>query len=129
MGGTTQCCAMSSADAAACTSAARLTTLVSVDVRVAGCAAEFLVEARDTANPAPIEAVDDAPFSYGFTGRHDGGALPPTRGGYYAHLLDAVAAAKAAVAARSVPAAAAGREPKRARDDVVDEADEATEPG
>ena len=119
---------MSSADAGACTSAACLTTLVSVDVRVADCAAELLVEVRDTATPAPIEAVDDAPFSYGFTGRHDGGSLPPTRGGYYAHLLDAVAAAKAAVAARSVPAAT-GREPKRARDDVVDEADEGAEPG
>ena len=50
---------------------------------------------RDTSIEAAPEAVDDAPHSCCFTGRHDDGALPPPPKGFYAHLLDAVVEAKA----------------------------------
>lgn len=71
-----------------------------------------LVVARDAAAAPPAsEPVDAAPFSFGFTGRHDGGALPAPGRNAYSHLLDAVAEAKAATDGFLVsllPAAAAG---------------------
>jgi len=51
---------------------------------------------RDLGAPAPAEAVDDTPYSYAFTGRHDGGALPPNASNMYGHVLSAVIELKAA---------------------------------
>jgi hypothetical protein len=49
---------------------------------------------RDTSVPCPPEAIDDAPYSHGYTGKHDGGALPPLRtDNLYAHVLSALAEA------------------------------------
>ena len=70
------------------------TVLVSLELRVSGGPPELCVEARDVSRPAHPENVDDAPFSFGFTGRHDGGVLPPVRDGFYAHVLDACSAMK-----------------------------------
>ena len=51
---------------------------------------------RDLLSAAPAEPVDAAPFSHGFTGRHDSGALPAAPANAYGHVLAAVAEAKAA---------------------------------
>ncbi len=48
---------------------------------------------RCSTDPAPTEAIDDTPFSFAFTGRHDGGALPVTdalTNGRFGHLLAAI---------------------------------------
>jgi septal ring-binding cell division protein DamX len=71
-----------------------------------------ILAARDlTAPPPASEPVDAQPFSHGFTGRHDGGALPAPGVNAYSHVIDAVAEAKAATDAYVVsllpPAAAA----------------------
>jgi len=56
------------------------------------------------------EPVDAAPFSFAFTGRHDGGALPaPADCGHYALLLDALGEAKVAADAALTTAMAAKR--------------------
>jgi hypothetical protein len=62
---------------------------------VASCpsATTVLSLVRDLAAPAPVEAVDDTPFSFAYTGRHDGGPLPPTpaaQNAFYGHLLSAL---------------------------------------
>lgn len=87
----------------------------------------------DLSKPAPPEVRDDAsgPFSFEYTGRHDGGELPPTSDNFYAHMVAALRDAKAqsdvilaagvkAVASGSSGAAAAAGagappSPKRAR--------------
>jgi len=78
--------------------------------------------ARDPSIPSP-EPLDSSTFSYLWTGRHDGGALPaPSDTGHYAHALSALtetkakaelefqrllaASAAAAAAAAAAPAAA-----------------------
>lgn len=51
---------------------------------------------RDTSVAAPSEPVDDTPYSYEYTARHDGGTLPPLRvDNMYGHLVDALREAKA----------------------------------
>ena len=48
---------------------------------------------RDTSAPAAAEVVDDTPFSFEYTARHDGGPLPgasPSYNPYYDHLLAAI---------------------------------------
>ena len=53
--------------------------------------------ARDLSLPPPAsEAIDAAPYTHGFTGRHDSGALPPPGCNAYAHVLECIAEAKAA---------------------------------
>lgn len=78
----------------------------------------------DLSKPAPPEVRDDAsgPFSFEYTGRHDGGELLPTSDNYYAHMVAALRDAKAKsdlILAEGVKAAASatGRppSPKRAR--------------
>lgn len=84
---------------------------------------------RDPALPSP-EPLDSSTFSYLWTGRHDGGALPAVSDtGHYAHALSALTETKAkgeiefqkllgaAAAAAAVPAAgpaAASAPPKSA---------------
>lgn len=95
--------------------------------------------ARDLAAPAPPEPLDDTPYSHGWTGRHDGGPLPPPRAdGMYGHVLDAVLeakarteafmvaalAAEAAVGAASSGVASAAPAPKKARRDGDGEEEE-----
>lgn len=71
--------------------------LLRVTIATPGGGERAVVVARDEAAPPPAsEPVDAAPFSFGFTGRHDGGALPAPGRNVYSHLLDAVAEAKAA---------------------------------
>jgi hypothetical protein len=70
------------------------TALVMVDVVAPSLPPTRISQDRDLDAPAPDEVVNAEPFSYGYTGTHDGGALPQPRGGYYAHLLDAVLASK-----------------------------------
>ena len=54
--------------------------------------------ARDPAVPAPAEAIDDAPYAHAYTGRHDGGQLPPIRtDNVYGVVLSCVVEAKARV--------------------------------
>lgn len=54
------------------------------------------------------EPTDASPYSFLFTGRHDGGALAaPADGSHYALLLDAIAEAKACADAALAPAIAA----------------------
>ena len=51
--------------------------------------------ARDPSIPSP-EPLDSSTFSYLWTGRHDGGALPPPSDtGHYAHALSALTETKA----------------------------------
>ena len=65
---------------------------------------------RDPSSTAP-EPVDNAPYSFAWTGRHDGGALPqPPEGGHYALALSALAEAKAAMDAHFTAAADRERE-------------------
>ncbi len=53
---------------------------------------------RDLSSAAPLEVIDDTPYSWAYTGRHDGGALPPTRNDtMYGHVLNAVMEAKGVV--------------------------------
>lgn len=51
----------------------------------------------DVSKAAPPEVRDDAsgPYSFEYTGRHDGGELPPTSDNFYAHLVAALRDAKA----------------------------------
>jgi hypothetical protein len=57
------------------------------------------------------EAVDDAPFSFAWTARHDGGPLPPPpAAGHYALALSALAEAKAAMDAHFAAVAERERE-------------------
>jgi hypothetical protein len=95
--------------------------LVSVTVSVRGAPVASVSAARDVSAPAPAEAVDTAPYSHGYTGRHDGGPLPPQRTDTgYGHLLSAVVEAKAATDAELIklvppPAAAAAAAPPAAK--------------
>ena len=48
--------------------------------------------------PSPIEIIDDTPYSYHYTGRHDGGILPPIpTHNIYGHILEAIKEAKVSV--------------------------------
>jgi hypothetical protein len=69
-----------------------------------------IVAFRDPSSAAP-EAVDDSPYSFQWTGRHDGGALPaPPERGHYALSLSALAEAKSAMDAHFAAAAERERE-------------------
>jgi hypothetical protein len=83
-----------------------LSTLISFSITTpAGTAA--LTAVRDCATPAPPEDIDDTPYSFAFTGRHDGGALPPQRtDGPYGHLVGALLEVKAGAEALMVAALA-----------------------
>lgn len=53
---------------------------------------------RDASTPAPPEEIDDTPYSYAYTGRHDGGPLVPAEpSDYYGHLLSSLVEMKAAL--------------------------------
>jgi hypothetical protein len=106
------------------------TTLVSIDLAAPSLPPTRLRQGRDLVAPAPGEVVNAEPFSYGYTGTHDGGALPPPRGGYYAHLLGALLASKQQfdgvmlplVAAEKATAGSAAAGPaKRTREPDADE--------
>jgi len=46
--------------------------------------------------PPESEALERAPYAHGFTGQHDGGALPASGRNAYAHVLECIVEAKAA---------------------------------
>jgi hypothetical protein len=72
------------------------TTLVSMTVSGPGIPAFAAQVARDLTAEPPTEAIDDAPYSFGYTGKHDGGLLPPARvDNVYGHVLAALLDAKA----------------------------------
>lgn len=51
---------------------------------------------RDISVPAPPEEIDDTPYSYAYTGRHDGGPLEPSKpSNHYGHLLSSLIEMKA----------------------------------
>jgi hypothetical protein len=69
--------------------------------------APTIAVSRDPSSAAP-EAIDATPFSFQWTGRHDGGPLPqPPDSGHYALALSALAEAKAAMDAHFAREAAA----------------------
>ena len=95
------------AAAAAAATAAPVPPHVAVALRSPVAPREYsFALARDVTRPAAGEAIDDAPFSCGFTGRHDDGPLPAASLGYYAHLLSAVTEAKQLTDAHLVALAA-----------------------
>ena len=84
------------------------TTLVTVSLPATASTLAVTTSISRAPSARAAEPLDAAPFSFLFTGRHDGGALPlPTDAGHYALLLDAVADAKARVEAALAPAIAA----------------------
>ncbi len=77
------------------------------------------------------EPTDLAPFSFLYTGRHDGGELPPLKeGSHYALLLDALAEGRAqleaqlAVLAQADSSASAGSAAKKPRVEEKQEEEE-----
>jgi len=105
--------------------------MVAVEFALAG-KPPFRVEvARDPAGPAP-EPVEEGKHSFGWTARHDGGALEAGAGaGHYANLVLALEAAKdqceaymkpviearSALRPASGPAGAAAKRPKTGVDE------------
>ena len=86
--------------------------------------APTIAVSRDPSSAAP-EAIDATPFSFQWTGRHDGGPLPqPPDSGHYALALSALAEAKAAMdahfAREAAAAAAAGAAAAAATADAAD---------
>lgn len=69
--------------------------LIELTITAPGTVPHTIAITRDLTAPPPLEPVDAAPFSHGFTGRHDGGALPPPGANHYSRVIDAVAEAKA----------------------------------
>ena len=66
-------------------------------VKITITGAPVISISRDPTSTAP-EPIDNAPYSFAWTGRHDGAALPqPPEGGHYALALSALAEAKAAM--------------------------------
>jgi len=76
--------------------------LATVTLSLAGGAPPATLSAapRDVSAPPPPEPVDASRFAHAWSGRHDGGPLPPARahgaGAAYGHVLDAVGEVKAA---------------------------------
>ena len=83
--------------------------------------APTIAVSREPSSTAP-EAIDATPFSFQWTGRHDGGPLPqPPDSGHYALALSALAEAKAAMDAHFArEAAAAGAAAAAAAADAAD---------
>jgi hypothetical protein len=72
------------------------TPIVSIDICAPHAPQHSIVISKDLSKPSPLETIDDAAFSYEFTGKHDHGALPPIRAdNRYGHLVEALAEAKA----------------------------------
>lgn len=71
--------------------------LISVEISGPGGSHDRTITvSRDLSKPAPTEKLDDSPYSFEYTGKHDHGALPPQgEGTSYGHLLDAILEAKA----------------------------------
>lgn len=64
---------------------------ISVTIASPGAEPVHVAVRRDLSAPSPAEAVYDTPFSYAYTGRHDGGALSAGRtDNMYGHVLDAL---------------------------------------
>ncbi len=78
--------------------------LVTATITAPGLAAPITVHvARDVSVPPAPEPVDDTPYSHAYTGRHDGGDLPPLRtDNVYGHVVAALMQAKAEVDAELV---------------------------
>lgn len=57
----------------------------------------ILIEKNLQTSP-PVEIIDDTPYSYNYTGRHDGGPLPPIpTHNIYGHIVEAIKEAKLSV--------------------------------
>jgi hypothetical protein len=71
------------------------TTLVAARVSGPGVAFFETQVGRDLTSEPPEEAIDAADYSFGYTGRHDGGHLPPARrDNVYGHVIAALLASK-----------------------------------
>ena len=69
--------------------------LASFEIYPQGQPAVAASVSRDLSVPSPAEPVDDTPFSFAYTGKHDNGTLPPLSGeNSYGHVLSAVATLK-----------------------------------
>lgn len=65
--------------------------LAQLRVSANGIACLSLNASRDLGSQATTEAVDDQPYSFAYTGKHDGGQLPPNNvANSYGHVLSAV---------------------------------------
>lgn len=77
--------------------------LITVDITSPLADHKHIEVDRDLTAPPPPELVDDTPYSYEYTGKHDSGPLPPIRtDNMYGHLLDALKEAKASTDAQLV---------------------------
>jgi predicted dehydrogenase len=71
------------------------TELVTVEIRLEGEEPVTISVSRDLSEPGP-DVVDDRPYSFEWTGRHDGGELVVDHGsGHLPNLVQALGEAKA----------------------------------
>ena len=69
--------------------------LVTLEIEIGGASLAKTTVSRST-DASAVEVIDDSPFAFGYTGRHDRGMMPKISStGHYALLLEAVADAKA----------------------------------
>jgi hypothetical protein len=72
------------------------TTLISTTLSGPSTGNQTLAITADVSKPSPPEVTDGASgiYSFEYTGRHDGGDLPPVSDNYYNHLVAALREAK-----------------------------------
>lgn len=87
--------------------------LVTLEIEIGGASLAKSTVSRPKGASA-VEVIDDSPFAFGFTGRHDRGMMPEISStSHYALLLEAVAEAKAiADTALTLDLAAAAKKPR-----------------